>query len=136
MHLVSLRAFKMQQKLLLLLHKDCKKMSKPLKYQKSIDIAMCVIVLSFIAYLLLIGLQCESQTKQPHNFRMISVVKQYLSKSLKDPHSIEYISWSKPVFKNGSWIVRVRYRAKNSFGGYVVESRIFHVKDSLIILIP
>ena len=48
-------------------------------------------------------------------------VKAWYRKHLKDPGSVEYISWSPVVRnKNGTFMVRVRYRAKNSFGGYVI----------------
>ncbi len=59
-------------------------------------------------------------------------VKHYLKKHyLKDPRSYESIEWS-PVHPNeingnvGYW-VRHKFRAKNSFGGYVVENKIFHL---------
>ena len=52
-------------------------------------------------------------------------VKKYLKQSLKDPNSYESIDWSE-VQKNGDcYIVRHKYRAKNSFGGYVIENTIF-----------
>ena len=53
-------------------------------------------------------------------------VKSYLKNNLKDPGSYEGIEWS-PVVKNGDGTFKVRhkYRAKNSFGGYVVEEQIF-----------
>ena len=49
-------------------------------------------------------------------------VKQWYKKNLKDPDSVQYIEWS-PVIKmpNGSYAVRVKYRARNSFNGYVVQ---------------
>ena len=52
-------------------------------------------------------------------------VKRYLEKSLKDPDSYEGIEWGK-VQQNGiEYKVYHKYRAKNSFGGYVIESHIF-----------
>jgi hypothetical protein len=53
-------------------------------------------------------------------------VKQYLKKNLKDPDSYEGIEWS-PVQKlsDGTFSVRHKYRAKNSFGGFVVENQVF-----------
>jgi len=44
---------------------------------------------------------------------------------LKDPKSVEYIEWSKVVETYDGYKVRCKYRAKNSFGGYVVENKIF-----------
>lgn len=53
-------------------------------------------------------------------------VKDYLKKNLKDPDSYESIEWSDVVKQSdGSFRVRHKYRAKNGFGGYVVESKVF-----------
>lgn len=53
-------------------------------------------------------------------------VERYLKKNLKDPDSYEAIEWSKVVKNaNGTFMVRCKYRAKNSFGGYVIENQIF-----------
>lgn len=52
-------------------------------------------------------------------------VKQYLKQYLKDPKSYESLEWSQ-VQENGSnYIVRHKYRAKNSFGGFVIENQVF-----------
>lgn len=53
-------------------------------------------------------------------------VEKYLKKHLKDPKSYEGIEWSK-VTKNdsGQFMVRHKYRAKNSLGGYVVSNQVF-----------
>lgn len=57
-------------------------------------------------------------------------VKNYLKANLKDPNSLKVISWS-PVAKrgDGGYQVRCKYRAKNSFGGYVISNQVF-VMDS------
>lgn len=52
-------------------------------------------------------------------------VERYLKDTLKDPDSYQGIEWSK-VSKTGSgFMVRHKYRAKNSFGGYVVDNSVF-----------
>ena len=55
-------------------------------------------------------------------------VKTYLKRNLKDPDSFEAIEWS-PLNKqsNGGYMVRCKYRAKNSYGGYVVENQVFYL---------
>lgn len=57
-------------------------------------------------------------------------VKSYLKRNLKDPGSLDVIEWS-PVAKrsDGGYQVRCKYRAKNSFGGYVISNQVF-VMDS------
>ena len=61
----------------------------------------------------------------------VSQVKDYLKVTLKDPKSLEFIEWSK-VIKNddGDFNVRVKFRAKNSFGGYVLETWWFYLSPS------
>lgn len=52
-------------------------------------------------------------------------VESHLKRTLKDPESFQAIQWF-PVQKDlDGYTVRVRYRAKNSFGGYVVEEKVF-----------
>ncbi len=52
-------------------------------------------------------------------------VERYLKRVLKDPKSYEGIEWSKVVPVGSGFVVRHRYRARNSFGGYVVENKMF-----------
>ena len=53
-------------------------------------------------------------------------VEMYLEKVLKDPESFEAIEWG-PVWtkSNQEYRVRCKYRAKNSFGGYVISHQVF-----------
>lgn len=51
-------------------------------------------------------------------------VRIWIKKNAKDPRSVEFIEWS-PVVRDGqNFLVRVKYRAKNSFGGYVIEEMV------------
>ena len=61
-------------------------------------------------------------------------VKEYLKKVLKDPKSIEYIEWF-PVqeIKGGNYKVRLKYRAKNSFGGYILSDQLFFLNSDGIV---
>ena len=54
-------------------------------------------------------------------------VERYLKKNLKDPASFEAIEWSAVVPSGNGFSVRVKYRAKNSFGGYAIENQIFQL---------
>lgn len=61
----------------------------------------------------------------------------YLNENLKDPDSIKFVSWS-PVtlfeFKKiTAWGVRVKYRAKNSFGGYELADQVFLIQHGTVI---
>lgn len=55
----------------------------------------------------------------------VSQVKRYIERNAKDPKSVDYIDWSKVSRQGSGYVVRVKYRAKNSFGGFVVEEKIF-----------
>lgn len=49
-------------------------------------------------------------------------VEHYLKRRLKDPDSFEAMEWGKVILvPGGTYQARCLYRAKNSFGGYVVE---------------
>lgn len=63
----------------------------------------------------------------------VSQVVQYLQKALNDPGSLEVIEWSKVTKitdKKGQpflFMVRCKYRAKNYYGGYVVQDKLFEI---------
>jgi hypothetical protein len=62
-------------------------------------------------------------------------VNKYLQKTLKDPDSYQAIEWSavQPGV-DGTLRVRHKYRAKNSFGGYVIENQFFTFKEDGTVL--
>lgn len=67
----------------------------------------------------------------------VAPVVSFLKKNLKDPKSVEYIEWS-PVtlleLDDGFyWAVRCKYRAKNSFGGYVIEEYVFLIRHGQVV---
>ena len=56
----------------------------------------------------------------------VHAVEGFLKSSyLKDPDSFQAIEWGKVVKGCGTYVVALKFRARNSFGGYVVETRIF-----------
>jgi hypothetical protein len=55
----------------------------------------------------------------------VSQVEDYLKRTLKDPDSYQSIEWGKVKKTAIGYKVWHRYRAKNSFGGYVVETTEF-----------
>jgi len=57
----------------------------------------------------------------------VSQVVKYLKNNLKDPDSYESIEWGNVTETDNGYIVRHKYRAKNSFEGYVIEHQIFHI---------
>lgn len=57
-------------------------------------------------------------------------VESWLKQNLKDPDSFEAIEWSKVIKNENGYFVRCKYRAKNSFGGYAVENKLFMLNSS------
>lgn len=56
-------------------------------------------------------------------------IKTYLKENLKDPHSLDIIGSSDVVkVTDGKYVQRVEYRAKNAFGGYVVDAKDFYME--------
>ncbi len=53
-------------------------------------------------------------------------VTRAIKETLKDPASLQFIEVTQPVVSNFEgrkcWMIVVRYRAKNGFGGYSVEN--------------
>jgi len=59
-------------------------------------------------------------------------VETFLKKNLNDPDSYESIEWSALNESKNSWHkywVRHKYRAKNGYGGYVIENQIFYLDE-------
>ena len=53
-------------------------------------------------------------------------VERWMARNLKDPDSFEAIEWGGVVKTDkGGFLVRVKYRAKNSFGGYGIDHKLF-----------
>jgi len=52
-------------------------------------------------------------------------VEDYLKDNLKDPDSYDNIEWGPVQKTNNGFMVRCKYRAKNSFGGYDIAHQVF-----------
>lgn len=63
----------------------------------------------------------------------VRCVKDFLQENLKDPKSLEVIEWSPVVDFGNYWGVRCKYRAKNSFGGYVVEEKMYLIQHNQVV---
>jgi hypothetical protein len=81
-----------------------------------------------------------SETKKDKNETLFDenskIVKAYLDNHLKDPDSYQSIEWS-PAKESkdgdGSIAIRHKYRAKNSFGGYEIEEKVFIIKNKKVV---
>lgn len=52
-------------------------------------------------------------------------VERWLKQNLKDPESFQAIEWGAVTKTENGFMVRCKYRAKNSFGGSMVSSQMF-----------
>lgn len=61
-------------------------------------------------------------------------VKKWLENNVKDRSSLEYIEWSQVQLVNDFYYVRCKFRAKNSFGAFEIENRLFKLsKDGSVL---
>lgn len=60
-------------------------------------------------------------------------VKKYLKNNLNDYKSYESIEWSEVEKTSTGYLVRHKFRAKNGFGGYIIENKIFYLDSNGIV---
>lgn len=67
----------------------------------------------------------------------VAPVVDFLKANLKDPDSVQYAEWSPvtllTIGGKNYWAVRCKYRAKNSFGGYVLSNQIFYIRNGQVV---
>jgi hypothetical protein len=67
----------------------------------------------------------------------VSAVKSYLSATLNDYDSSEFLEWSDVtkvyVRKEPFWAVRLKLRAKNAFGAYIVKDVVFYIRQNQVV---
>ncbi len=59
----------------------------------------------------------------PEFWRESTTVGLALKSVLKDPDSLKISQMEGPFQSKDGWLVKITYRAKNSFGGYVLETK-------------
>lgn len=62
-------------------------------------------------------------------------VEEWMKKNLNDPGSLQVVEWS-PVVKTeqGNFVVRCKFRAKNTMGGLVLQSKAFILGPTGIVM--
>jgi len=86
---------------------------------------MMMVIVMLLAASTAYGLTVENDPETG----VVKQVDDWFQKNLKDPDSLQYITWYKVKREGDAFLVRVRYRAKNGFGGYNIE-------ESLCIFTP
>lgn len=61
------------------------------------------------------------------------IVEDYIKSIAKDPDSVKFAGCSELGFSNNGWITSCKVRAKNSFGGYVVDIYRFTIKHNRVV---
>jgi DNA-directed RNA polymerase subunit RPC12/RpoP len=125
----------------------------PLKYEQMVQesekkfnqgcpkgcLKICLISIAISGVLSIIGYISGDYdtTTAVHNSAFdasVHQVEQYLKRTLKDPESYKGMEWSAvqevSAGRNYRYYVRHKYRAKNSYGGYVVEEKVFYLDDN------
>jgi hypothetical protein len=102
-------------------------------------------IIGIVVFLFILGTisdKCSSSTNnnsgsscsgtKPTTYAQASVRMYLRNNYLKDPESYKAISWDVSESSGGSYkyIVRHKFRAKNSFGGYVVENGMFYLDSN------
>lgn len=62
-----------------------------------------------------------------------STIRRYFRENLKDPMSLNVVSWGEKeavAVHNATYARTVTYRAKNSYGGYVLSTIRFYVNEN------
>ena len=105
------------------------------KIRKKINIKAILIVAAIIVAIVSLFSIIPNSGSDPaptnRDYSIMSGVRTYLQSTLKDPSSYQDIEWSPSgLNSDGQYYIRHKYRAKNSFGGYVVEEKIFYLDKS------
>lgn len=81
--------------------------------------------------------QQETVVNSPYDSSVFQVEEYLKNQFLKDPDSYQSIEWSNVQIYSDSaykYMVRHKFRAKNSFGGYVVANKLFYLdKDGNVV---
>jgi hypothetical protein len=107
-----------------------KSSSQPFKKLTTMQLVIGAVSILFIIGLLLPDDSNTSEVKNSPWDSSVYQVERYIKNNLSDPNSFEVIQWSKVRDMTHSqygyrYKVMVKYRAKNSFGGYEIQSNIF-----------
>lgn len=94
----------------------------------------CLFLLVFIALVIIFfvfitpsPISTMTETKKVE-FIVQMAVEDFLKENLKDPKSYQSINWGELREEAaGGYTIEHTYRAKNSFGGYAVEKKLFYI---------
>jgi hypothetical protein len=111
----------------------------PLKYERvsrSFNRG-CLISIAVVVGLIIIGAifgdDMDSDVQNSALDASVHQVERHLKNTLKDPKSYDGVEWSAvqeaSAGSDYKYYVRHKYRAKNSYGGYVIENKVFYLDE-------
>ena len=109
--------------------------SNEFKIPKDFKKWLIFIFMIFVVYTIATNDTNNSEVRNSPWDNSVHQVERYLKRTLKDPDSFEVIQWSNVQDMTHNqygyrYKVMVKYRAKNSFGGYVIESDLFFLDEN------
>ncbi|MBO4778483.1 MAG: hypothetical protein J5588_08340 [Bacteroidales bacterium] len=80
---------------------------------------------------------CDSlrgiKPEQSRNDGSVQVVKDYIEENAKYPRSIRYKEWSKVTDYGDMWVVRCKFKGKNSFGEVTDNDMWFYIQNGEVV---
>ena len=80
---------------------------------------------------------CDSlrgiKPEQSRNDGSVQVVKDYIEENAKYPRSIRYKEWSKVTDFGEFWVVRCKFKGKNSFGEIADNDMWFYIQNGQVV---
>lgn len=80
---------------------------------------------------------CDSlrgiKPEQSRNDGSVQIVKDYIEENAKYPRSIRYKEWSKVTDYGDMWVVRCKFKGKNSFGEVTDNDMWFYIQNGQVV---
>ena len=80
---------------------------------------------------------CDSlrgiKPEQSRNDGSVQIVKDYIEENAKYPRSIRYKEWSKVTAYGDMWVVRCKFKGKNSFGEIADNDMWFYIQNGKVV---
>ncbi|MBP5722742.1 MAG: hypothetical protein J6X18_04095 [Bacteroidales bacterium] len=80
---------------------------------------------------------CDSlrgiKPEQSRNDGSVQIVKDYIEENAKYPRSIRYKEWSKVTDYGDMWVVRCKFKGKNSFGEVTDNDMWFYIQNGEVV---
>ncbi len=80
---------------------------------------------------------CDSlrgiKPEQSRNDGSVQIVKDYIEENAKYPRSIRYKEWSKVTDYGDMWVVRCKFKGKNSFGEVTDNDMWFYIQNGKVV---